>query len=67
MLTGLRLTEGLDLEALRRDVGEPLSQALLQRAHKAIARGRPLQVSDTRICVPGEALHLLDALVLDLV
>ena len=67
VLTGLRLTEGLDLEALRRDVGEPLSQALLQRAHKAIARGRPLQVSGTRICVPGEALHLLDALVLDLV
>jgi len=67
VLTGLRLTEGLDLDALRRDVGHGLVDGLQERAARAIRRGRPLRMAGSRLVIPQTALHLMDTLVLDLV
>jgi oxygen-independent coproporphyrinogen-3 oxidase len=66
LLTGLRLTEGLDLGALRADLGESAVAALGARARREIAKGAPLALSEERLCVLPAGWHRLDGWVLAL-
>lgn len=66
LLTGLRLAEGLDLAALRLDLGTPAVERLLRRATLLQARGQPLQLTGDRLRVDPTAMRLLDGIVLSL-
>lgn len=63
LLTGLRLDEGLALESVRRDCGEPALQRLLVRLARAEASGLPVLSDGQRLWVPAHATERLDAVI----
>ena len=67
VMTGLRLSQGIDLYDLQRDLGAGHIRDLRQRARDAIARGLPLQLEEQRLWVADQDLHQLDRLILALV
>jgi oxygen-independent coproporphyrinogen-3 oxidase len=66
LLTGLRLTDGLDLAALAADVGRQRVERLRARAAQVIAAGEPVALVDHHLRVQPNAWHRLDGLVLAL-
>ncbi len=60
LLTGLRLAEGVDLEALRRDNGETALQDLAERVAQLRRQGEPLHWQDGRLWLDPAAWHRLD-------
>ncbi len=65
LLTGLRLTAGLDLAAFAVDLGDARRQALQLRAQPAIGRG-DLWLHDEHLGVVPHALARLDSLIAEL-
>lgn len=66
VLTGLRLTEGLDLSRLRADLPEALCDDLLARIAAALAADAPLVHDGDRLRVAAGGLRRLDGLIVDL-
>ncbi len=66
MLTGLRLSEGVDLGALRAELPTALCQGLEARARTLIAKGQPLELDDDHLRCTPEGLRHLDSLVVNL-
>ena len=65
LLTGLRLTAGLDLRALAADLGPERRQRLVQRAQSGLLRG-DLWLQDEHLGVQQAALARLDGLIAEL-
>jgi oxygen-independent coproporphyrinogen-3 oxidase len=66
LMTGLRLAAGVDLAALRRDVGDQPCEALVLRAERAVRRGRPLELEADWLRLRPEGVRLLDAILTEL-
>lgn len=65
LLTGMRLTRGLDLQRLEADLGTTARQRLENNAQKALNRG-DIWLNQTHLGVQPNALHRLDGLIAEL-
>lgn len=66
LLTELRLAEGLDLRAFRRDFGQMAAEQLVRDVQRAVRRGQPLVLTADRVRVPADAVRRLDGIILAL-
>jgi oxygen-independent coproporphyrinogen-3 oxidase len=67
LMLGLRLAEGVDLEALERDAGVPVWTAERQRASERLTRMGRLERRGSRIAIPRSAWLFADGVVRELI